>query len=580
MGFRDELEARHQTGRVFPIELALAEVRADGVRRFTATFHDLTRRKQTEDELRHAKEAAEQANSAKSQFLANMSHELRTPLNVIINYAEMLMEEAEEQDLPDFLPDLKRIHASGKHQLSLINDILDMSKIEAGRIDLYPERFDVPAMVADVATTIRPVVEKNGNALVVDCDAALGAMHSDLTRVRQCLFNLLSNAGKFTDKGTVALRVTCEERDGQEWLRFSVRDSGIGMTPAQLTKLFKPFTQADASTTRQYGGTGLGLAISRRLSEMMGGTIEVTSEPGSGSTFTLHLPRNMPGKQPEKPPAASSPAPDRRGDTILVVDDDPSVRDILQRFLTGEGFRVVTLERGEDVVRVAHEENPRAITLDVMMPGLDGWGVLSALKNDPALADIPVVMLSIVDDRNLGYALGASEYLTKPLDRDRLVSVLKKYCGSTKPGLALVVEDDVPTRDLLRRMLEKDGWEVQEAGNGRVALECVEKRRPALILLDLMMPEMDGFEFVAEMRQHEDWRTIPVVVITAKDLTPEDRLFLNGSLLLSGHVKRVLQKGKFSREELLNEVRRLVAAGRPSGPAARRWPLLLSAGPS
>jgi len=238
------------------------------------------------------------------------------------------------------------------------------------------------------------------------------------------------------------------------------------------------------------------------------------------------------------------------------------VREVLQRFLTGEGFRVVTLASGEDVVRVARVEKPRAITLDVMMPGTDGWAVLSALKNDPALADIPVVMLSIVDDRNLGYALGASDYLTKPLDRDRLLAVLKKYCAGSKPTLALVVEDDVPTRDLLRRMLEKDGWDVQEAGNGRIALECVEQRKPSLILLDLMMPEMDGFEFIAELRQHTDWKAIPVVVITAKDLTPEDRMFLNGSLLLSGCVKRVLEKGKFDRDELLSEVRSLVGVSR------------------
>jgi len=423
----------------------------------------------------------------------------------------------------------------------------------------------VPGMIADVANTIRPVVEKNGNALVVECDAGLGTMSSDLTRVRQCLFNLLSNAGKFTEKGTVALSVTSQQRGEVDWLRFSVRDSGIGMTPAQLAKLFKPFTQADASTTRQYGGTGLGLAISLRLSQMMGGTIEVSSEPGQGSTFTLHLPRSMPAKPSEKPADVSltvSPTGVVGRDTILVVDDDPSVRDILQRFLSGEGFRVVTLDRGEDVVRVAREEKPRAITLDVMMPGLDGWAVLTALKNDSSLADIPVVMLSIVDDRNLGYALGASEYLTKPIDRERLLSVLKKFCAGPKPGLALVVEDDVPTRELLRRMLERDGWEVQEAENGRVALECVEKQKPALILLDLMMPEMDGFEFVAEMRQHPDWKSIPVVVITAKDLTPEDRMFLNGSLLLSGHVKRVLQKGKFNRDELLSEIRSLVGVTR------------------
>ena len=577
LGFRAELEARRKDGTVFPVELALAEINGSGVRRFTATFHDLTRRKQAEDELRRAKEAAEEANRAKSQFLANMSHELRTPLNVIINYAEMLQEECEEQEQKGFIPDLQRIHASGKHQLSLINDILDMSKIEAGRIDLCPETFDVGRMVQDVVTTIRPVVEKNSNALVLDCPDGLGQMHSDLTRVRQVLFNLLSNAGKFTEKGSVTLSVRRGQRDGRDWLTFAVRDTGIGLTPEQRSRLFQAFVQADASTTRKFGGTGLGLAISLRLSEMMGGTIEVESEPDKGSTFTLSLPAaSRERERPESPlpPGADAPGspkavahapgspPMARGATVLVVDDDPAVRDILQRYLTAEGFRVVAVERGEDALRAAREARPAAITLDVMMPGQDGWSVLSALKNDPELADIPVVMLSIVDDKNLGFALGASEYLTKPVDRDRLLSVLKRYCSAPRTGVALVVEDDVPTRDLLRRMLEKDGWEVREAGNGRAALECVAAQPPALILLDLMMPEMDGFEFLEELRQHADWKDIPVVVITAKDLTEEDRLFLNTAPMLSNCVKRVLQKGKFSRDELLSEVRNLVA-GRP-----------------
>jgi PAS domain S-box-containing protein len=561
LGFRHEVHVHRKDGTTFPAELALAEARGDGTRHFTATLHDLTNRKQAEDELLRAKESAEQANRAKSQFLANMSHELRTPLNVIINYAEMLMEEAEEREQPDFLPDLQKIHASGKHQLALINDILDMSKIEAGRIDLCPETFDLSAMISDVATTIRPVVEKNSNQFILDCGPDLGAMNSDLTRVRQCLFNMLSNAGKFTENGTVTLRVVREDRDGRPWLTFTVTDTGIGMTPEQVNKLFQAFVQADASTTRKYGGTGLGLAISLRLAQMMGGTIEVASAPGEGSTFILDLPASLHAPTVEKAPVVEGEIPAPKGSTVLVVDDDAAVRDLLDRFLTGEGFRVVAVERGEDVIRVAREIKPQAITLDVMMPGTDGWAVLSALKNDPVLADIPVVMLSIVDDRNLGYALGASDYLTKPVDRDRLLSVLNRYCSARAPGVALVVEDDGPTRDLLRRMLEKDGWRVEEAGNGRVALECVAAHRPALILLDLMMPEMDGFEFINELRQHPEWKSIPVVVITAKDLSAEDRMFLNGSLLLSGCVKRVLQKGKFSRDELLKEVRGLVSSG-------------------
>jgi CheY-like chemotaxis protein len=356
--------------------------------------------------------------------------------------------------------------------------------------------------------------------------------------------------------------------EGQvEWLSFAVRDTGIGMTAEQARKLFQSFTQADASTTRKYGGTGLGLAISRRLARMMGGDIEVASEPGRGSTFTLRLPAVVVEEQQaaaeDATPVTQAAVPaeaDPGRPTILVADDDAAARDLLERYLTTEGFRVVTVAAGTDVLRVARQVRPQAITLDVMMPGQDGWTVLSALKADPELADIPVVMLTIVDDRNLGIALGAADYLVKPLDRDRVVRTLRRHCKAAKPGLALVAEDDPATREMLRRMLEKDGWSVEEAGNGRQALEVVARRRPSLVVLDLMMPEMDGFEFLTEMGQHPSWRSIPVVVVTAKDLTPEDRLFLNGSMLLSGCVKRVLPKGRVGREGLLRQVRELVAA--------------------
>jgi len=340
-----------------------------------------------------------------------------------------------------------------------------------------------------------------------------------------------------------------------------VRDTGIGMTPEQRRKLFRPFTQADTSTTRKFGGTGLGLAISRKLARMMGGDIDVSSEAGRGSTFTLRLPAHVECQEAvaDDPVSVCLTAPRPGQPTILVADDDAAACDLLQRYLTAEGFHVVIVRDGAEVVPAARVLRPQAITLDVMMPNQDGWSVLAALKADPDLADIPVIMVTIVDDRNLGFALGAADYLVKPLDREQLTRALKKHRGGASPGLALVAEDDAATREMLRRMLEKDGWSVAEAATGRRALACVARQRPALILLDLMMPEMDGFEFLTELGHHPEWRSIPVVVVTARDLTAEDRMFLNGSLLLSGGLKQVLQKGRFSRDDLLRRVRELVA---------------------
>jgi CheY-like chemotaxis protein len=328
---------------------------------------------------------------------------------------------------------------AAKHLLALINDILDISKLEAGRIELCPETFEADWLVDGLVTTVQPLVAKNSNALEVervgpaDPAGSLGTMHTDPTRLRQCLLNLLSNACKFTEKGRITLSARREERDGQDWLTFAVRDTGIGMTPQEQAKLFQAFVQVDISKTRKYGGTGLGLAISRRLIEMMGGTIDVKSEHGQGSTFTLSLPADVRATRPSDAP--SPPEPGERGNTVLVVDDGQAERDLLDRLLTREGFRVVALERGEEAVRVAREVRPVAITLDVSMPGMDGWAVLTALKADPGTADIPVVMLSIVDDRNLGQALGASECLTKPIDFHRLLGLLKRFkSGATGDG--------------------------------------------------------------------------------------------------------------------------------------------------
>jgi CheY-like chemotaxis protein len=328
-----------------------------------------------------------------------------------------------------------------------------------------------------------------------------------------------------------------------------------------MDKLFEAFTQADASMTRRFGGTGLGLVISRRFCRLMGGDIHVESELGHGTSFTIVLPENVvdPKEAPvvvEEPviEAASYPQLPDGASVVLVIDDDVRVHDLLRRSLAREGFRVEVASSGEEGLRMARQLQPEAITLDVMMPGMDGWAVLSSLKNDPELADIPVVMLTIVDDQNMGYALGAAEYLTKPVDRDRLASVLKKYAGDGPARSALVVDDEPEQRDMLRRLLESHGWSVVEAANGRLAIEKLQERQPAVILLDLMMPEMNGFQFVEELRKNDDWREIPVVVITAKDLTPEERLFL------ANQVGTVLQKGAYQSDDLLRETGRLVAS--------------------
>ena len=507
-------------------------------------------------ELQAKSRELEVASRHKSEFLANMSHELRTPLNAIIGYSEMLQEEARDQNAEGFVPDLQRINAAGKHLLELINGVLDLSKIEAGKMDLYLETFGVEALVRDVAAVLEPLAQKNANRLEVQCAPDAGAMRADLTKLRQALFNLLSNACKFTERGVVSVAVTREEAADGDTIVFAVSDTGIGMTPEQMTRLFEEFGQVDASTTRRYGGTGLGLALSRRLCRMMGGDVTVTSEPGRGSTFTIRLPREVPEPTQESPAPPVREAAPAGTSTVLVIDDDSAVRDLMSRFLGKEGFRVVAAGGGEDGLRLARELMPDVITLDVLMPGMDGWSVLAALKADAALAEIPVVMLTMLDDRNLGYALGAADYLTKPIDRERLVAVLERYHRDLP---VLVVDDDPDFRDLARRMLEREGYTVVEANNGRAALDRLRETVPGVVLLDLMMPEMDGFDFVAAVRADAAWRSVPIVVITAKDLSPEDHERLNG------YVARVLQKGALSREALLGEVRDLVTASARHG---------------
>jgi len=514
-------------------------------------------------ELNKAKEMAETANLTKSQFLAKMSHELRTPMNAIIGYSEMLIEEAQDVGVTEFVADIQKIHSAGKHLLGLINDVLDLSKIESGRMELYLEAFQVETLLNEVVTTISPLAEQKNNHLEINIVNPLGEMQADFTKTRQILLNLLSNATKFTEEGTICLKVKRElanERDAMDdCCVFCVSDNGIGMTPEQQQKLFQPFTQVDASTTRRFGGTGLGLAITKQFTEMMGGDISVESEFGKGSMFTVRLPVHVELEPVSRDKSLQKLTEKLEGHGIvLVIDDDDITRELLKNYLSKLGHAVAVAADGEDGIQLAKKLRPDAILLDVKMPGMDGWRVLSSLKSDPLLSDIPVIMTSIEEHRNKGCALGATDYLVKPVGRDQLAAILNKYrIGDDSQRLVMVVEDDIVLREAMTEVLKLEGWRVFKAENGRVALEHIEDKKPSLILLDLLMPEMDGFEFVAHLRQNEKWRSIPVVVLTATNLSTEDQARLHG------YVETIFQKESYSRDELLVRIQKQLAAAMP-----------------
>jgi CheY-like chemotaxis protein/nitrogen-specific signal transduction histidine kinase len=491
----------------------------------------------------------ELASEHKSRFLASMSHELRTPLNAIIGLTEMMVSNAARFGTEKALEPLNRVHRAGTHLLGLINQVLDLSKIEAGKLELSPESVNLAPLIDEVIGTARQLAEQNKNRLVVDAEDDLGTVTVDPMRLRQILLNLLSNACKFTKDGQVGLRAR-KIADGRSWIEFAVSDTGIGMTAEQQAKLFEEFAQADALTARRFGGTGLGLAITRKLARMMGGDVTVASEPGKGSVFTVRVPAGV-----DSPARAFADSGRRsKGDCVLVIDDDATARELLADQLKAEGFSVVTAAGGLEGLKLAKELRPSVITLDVIMPDFDGWSLLAALRQDSELAEIPVIMVTIVDEQRRAVALGAAGYLTKPIDRERLHRMVERFRAPAQPTRVLLVEDDAFQRERMRAWLEGQQWIVREAANGSEALDSLQHGKPNLILLDLMMPEMDGFQVVATLQKEPEWRDIPVVVITALDLDAKDRERLNSG------VQSVLVKETFRPADLVERIRRLADA--------------------
>ncbi|MEY4483171.1 MAG: hypothetical protein RL693_623, partial [Verrucomicrobiota bacterium] len=535
---------------VLPIFLLTALI---GIAGIYAQSLALNQARELKEAAEAARASAEQSNRTKSAFLANMSHELRTPLNAIIGYSELLIEEAEDAGQDDLVPDLQKIQSSGQHLLTLINEVLDLSKIEAGKMTLYNENFSLLEMIQGVTSTIQPLIVKNENRLDLDCPADLGSIRADVTKTRQILFNLLSNACKFTHNGTIKLRAI---RTGDR-IRISVQDSGIGLSPEQQKKLFQEFSQADDSTTKKFGGTGLGLALCKRFALMMEGDITVESEAGKGATFTVELPLTPSGDATAPPapsgvpletalPLATSPGQS----TVLVVDDEAQSLELMRRHLEKNHFRVVCSSNGEEALALAQKLKPDLITLDVMMPGLDGWSVLTALKNDDTTRDIPVIMVSMVDSKPMALALGAADYVAKPFDRDQIVRLIELHGVKTSSPMILIVDDDTTSYDAISRMLTKDGFRTAYAMNGRSALEMMDELKPDLIILDLMMPEMNGFDFVRELRRREKGFHTPVVVFSARDLSAQEKTILRGT------VQETLQKGKQTFTDLVLEVKK------------------------
>ena len=549
-------QARHLKANVFPVTL----ISETGVENPGAgvVLTDMTRQREAAAELEMARDAAEAANRAKSTFIANMSHELRTPLTAVLGYCELIEEDLRDLGQESILTDLNKINSNARHLLGLINDVLDLSKIEAQKMDVHAIEFTIGSMLAELEAATGSLITKNNNALELIADAPDTVMMTDDLKVKQVLLNLIGNAAKFTTQGKITVHAAQIDEAGAPHTRFTVRDTGIGMSQEQLANLFQRFTQADETTTRKYGGTGLGLALTRALSKMLGGRIEVDSVEGQGSTFTVTIPTRYEKKvvdaetgdvaAPEKKDEGKDPSR-RDGPSVLVVDDDPSARELLSRHLEREGFAVATVSSGAEALESIKASRPLAVLLDVMMPGMDGWHVLRAIRDNPDTKDIPVIMQTVLNEKNFAYALGASSYLKKPVRRTALAEALQALAvgGGHK---VLIVDDDQAANQRLMTMLTRDGWNCRMALNGLEALQALAEQKPDLVLVDLIMPEMDGYAFIREVRKNPELDALPLVVMTAEDVR-SDKV-----RRLSGETAGIVQKGAMPLADLVADLRR------------------------
>ena len=470
-------------------------------------------------EMENARDEARDASDQKTKFFANMSHELRTPLNAILGYGEMLYEDCEDLGYDDLLPDLKKITSSGTHLLSLINNILDLSKIEAGKMELFVTSFEIENMIQTIKDVSEPLAAKNDNGFVINLDGAMGSMSQDETKLRQCLTNFLSNGFKFTKNGTVTLDVKARIVDDVEFVDFAVIDTGAGMSPEGVAKVFEEYTQAERSTSANYGGTGLGLPISKKFAEIMGGDVIVTSEEGVGSVFTMSVPRECP-EYNEDEVEGSVINLDDQDNLVVLVDDDVAMHDLIKRTISKLNLTLLGATNSEKGMELIREVKPKLILLDVLMPGRDGWSLLKECKTDQELKDIPVIMISQLNQSNLASSLGANDYLTKPIDRTHFINTLKRILGTDNQNQkVLVIDDDKDVRELLTRLLKDAGYRPIDARDGKEGLERT-KDEPALIILDLEMPRMDGFEFLDQyIKDVPEEKRAPVLVFSGKDLT-------------------------------------------------------------